>query len=107
VVNQKLIKLLGIVALLILFEFINLLIHPYLGGLTHHSPFWMLLIMVCIAALLVPMHHRIEHWVTHKLIEKNNKIRMAATARKSKTKKEQEATVVTEKEQAHNSSFKK
>ncbi|WP_121356942.1 tetratricopeptide repeat protein [Flavisolibacter nicotianae] len=95
VVNQKLIKLLGIVALLILFEFINLLIHPYLGGLTHHSPFWMLLIMVCIAALLVPMHHRIEHWVTHKLTVKNNKIRMAAAARKSRAQKQQEAKLAT------------
>lgn len=78
VVSQALIKILGIVALLVLFEFINLLIHPYLGNVTHHSPFYMLLIMVCVAALLVPMHHKIEHWVIHKLMEKNNRIRQAA-----------------------------
>lgn len=76
--NQKLIKFLGIVSLLIVFEFLNLLLHPYLGEFTHHSPVWMLLTMVCIAALLVPLHHRIEHWLTHKLVEKNNKIRLAA-----------------------------
>lgn len=81
VVSQTLIKILGVVALLVLFEFINLLIHPYLGEVTHHSPFLMLLIMVCIAALLVPMHHKVEHWVIHRLIEKNNRIRLAAAKR--------------------------
>lgn len=78
VVNQRTVRFLGIVSLLLVFEFINLLIHPYLGELTHHSPVWMLLIMVCIAALLVPLHHKIEHWLTHKLVEKNNRIRLAA-----------------------------
>ncbi|WP_210490154.1 tetratricopeptide repeat protein [Rufibacter aurantiacus] len=78
VVNQKTIRFLGVVSLLLVFEFINLLIHPFLGEMTHHSPIWMLLIMVCIAALLVPLHHKIEHWLTHKLVEKNNRIRLAA-----------------------------
>lgn len=80
-VSQTVIKLLGIVALLVLFEFINLLIHPYLGEITHHSPFYMLLFMVCMAALLVPLHHRIEHWIVHKMVEKNNRIRLAAAKR--------------------------
>jgi tetratricopeptide (TPR) repeat protein len=78
VANQKTIRYLGVISLLLVFEFINLLIHPYLGELTHHSPVWMLLIMVCIAALLVPVHHKIEHWITHKLVEKNNRIRLDA-----------------------------
>lgn len=76
IANQKLIKFLGIVSLLIVFEFLNLLLHPYLGELTHHSPVFMLLVMVGLAALLVPLHHKIEHWVTHKLVEKNNRIRL-------------------------------
>ena len=38
----------------------------------------MLLIMVCIASLLVPAHHRLEKWVTQALVEKNKKIRLAA-----------------------------
>jgi tetratricopeptide (TPR) repeat protein len=80
-VSQTVIKLLGIVALLVLFEFVNLLIHPYLGEITHHSPFYMLLFMVGLAALLVPLHHRIEHWVVHKMVEKNNRIRLAAAKR--------------------------
>jgi hypothetical protein len=35
-----------------------------------------LLALVCIAALLVPLHHKIGHWV--KLVEKNKKIRLAS-----------------------------
>jgi hypothetical protein len=78
IANQKLIRFLGVVSLLIVFEFLNLLLHPWLGTITHHSPVWMLLAMVCVAALLVPLHHKLEHWLMHKLIEKNNKIRLAA-----------------------------
>jgi hypothetical protein len=69
---------LGIVSLLIVFESLNLLLHPWIGAVTHHSPILMLLAMVCVAALLVPMHHKVEHWVTHRLVEKNNRIRLAA-----------------------------
>jgi len=29
----------------------------------HHTPVYMLIIMVSIAALLAPLHHRIEKWV--------------------------------------------
>jgi len=67
-----------VVALLMVFEFINLFIHPYLGNLTHHSPLLMLTIMVCIAALLIPIHHWLEKWITHRLVEKNKKIRLTA-----------------------------
>ncbi len=76
--NQKLIKFLGVIALLIVFEFLNLLLHPWLGAVTHHSPVLMLLAMVCVAALLIPLHHKLEHWITHRLVEKNKKIRVAA-----------------------------
>jgi amino acid transporter len=66
------------VGLLLVFEFINLFIHPYLGRITDHSPIWMLLILVCLAALLVPLHHRLENWITHRLAEKNKRIRLNA-----------------------------
>lgn len=79
--NQKLIRFLSVISLLIVFEFLNLLLHPWLGAVTHHSPALMLLAMVAIGALLVPLHHRLEHWITHKLIEKNNRIRLAAAKR--------------------------
>jgi tetratricopeptide (TPR) repeat protein len=81
IANQKLIRFLGVVALLLVFEFINLFIHPYLSHATNDSPLIMLLVMVCIAALLVPVHHRMEKWISHRLVEKNKKIRLAAAKR--------------------------
>jgi tetratricopeptide (TPR) repeat protein len=77
-VNARMIEFLGVLALLIVFEFVNLLLHPFLGKITHHSPVLMLLAMVSIAALLIPAHHYVEKWVTHKLVEKNNAVRLAA-----------------------------
>ena len=81
ITNAKAIEFFGVIALLIVFEFLNLLLHPYLENLTHHSPILMLLALVCIAALLVPFHHKIEHWATSRLVEKNKQIRLAAAKR--------------------------
>ena len=61
----------------LVFEFLNLLLHPFLERITHHSPVLMLLSLVCIAALLVPLHHKLEHLAVHKLVEKNKQIRLA------------------------------
>jgi hypothetical protein len=77
ITNTKVIQFLGVVALLVVFEFLNLLLHPFLERITHHSPVLMLLALVCIAALLVPLHHKLEKWATHKLVEKNKQIRLA------------------------------
>ena len=77
ITNTKLIEFFGVVALLVVFEFLNLLLHPFLERITHHSPILMLLALVCIAALLVPLHHKVEHWATEKLVEKNKQIRLA------------------------------
>ena len=78
VVNEKWVRFFGILALLLVFELINLFIHPYLANATNHSPFLMLMALVCIAALLIPAHHRLAHWITNRLVEKNKKIRLAA-----------------------------
>lgn len=82
ITNTKLIEFFGVISLLIVFEFLNLLLHPFLERITHHSPVLMLLALVCIAALLVPLHHRVEKWATAKLVEKNKQIRLKA-ARKT------------------------
>ena len=81
-VKEKFIKFFGVVGLLAVFEFINLYIHPYLDRATNHSPFIMLAILICIGALLVPLHHKMEKWITKIMIEKNKKIRLEA-ARKT------------------------
>jgi len=39
----------------------------------------MLLIMVCIAATLVPLHHRLEHWVSFRLTKQNIKVKTLVT----------------------------
>ncbi len=77
ITNSKLISFFGVIALLLVFEFLNLLLHPFLERITHHSPIFMLLGLVCIAALLVPLHHKLEKWTTVKLVEKNKATRLA------------------------------
>ena len=78
VANEKLISFFGVLGLLIVFEFINLLLHPWLSSITNDSPVLMLLALVLIASLLIPFHHRMEHWIKEKMIEKNKAIRIAA-----------------------------
>jgi hypothetical protein len=82
IVTHKFVRFLDVVVLLVVFEFINLLMHPFLENITRHSPVLMLLAMVGIAALLVPLHHKLEKWAGDFLVEKNKKIRLAA-ARKT------------------------
>jgi tetratricopeptide (TPR) repeat protein len=77
ITNTRLIEFFGIMALLIVFEFLNLLLHPFLERVTNHTPWLMLSALVCIAAFLIPLHHRIEKWSIAKLVEKNKKIRLA------------------------------
>ncbi len=64
---MRLIKILGIVSLLFLFEYLTLLLHPTVVELTHHTPVLEILIFVAIAAILIPAHHRLEHWLIEKL----------------------------------------
>ena len=82
IVKQKFIEFFAILGLLAVFEFINLFIHPYLSNITNHSPVLMLIILIAIGALLIPLHHKLEKWITKIMIEKNKKIRLEA-ARKT------------------------
>jgi len=81
VASPKAISFLCVVALLIVFEFLNLLLHPIIGSITHHSPIFMLVALVCIAALMIPLHHKLEHWAKKMLVEKNTAIRLAKAKR--------------------------
>jgi tetratricopeptide (TPR) repeat protein len=81
VVGAKAIKNLSLIALLLFFEFINLLLHPFLDRITNHSPILMLLCMAAIAGMLIPLHHRMEHWITNMLVSKNNRVRLEAARR--------------------------
>ncbi len=77
IVSHKVVEFLNVVVLLVVFEFINLLIHPFLEKVTNHSPALMLIALVGIATFIVPLHHRLEKWATNKLVEKNKAIRLA------------------------------
>ena len=72
-VHIKLIRLLGVLSLLFLFEYLTLLLHPTVARLTNHTPVYEILIFVCLAAILIPLHHRLEHWLIHKLIHNRHK----------------------------------
>ena len=78
IVKKKFIEFFAILGLLAVFEFINLFIHPYLAHATNNSPLFMLLILIGIGALLVPLHHKLQQWITAIMVEKNKKIRLAA-----------------------------
>ena len=64
----RFVKVLGILSLLIFFEYLTLLLHPSVAAYTNHNPVFEILIFVVIAAILIPLHHRAEHWLIHKLL---------------------------------------
>jgi tetratricopeptide (TPR) repeat protein len=66
-VDFRFIRFLGIISLLMLFEYLTLLLHPFVVNITQHTPMLELLVFVCIAAGLIPLHHRLEHWLINKL----------------------------------------
>lgn len=69
--HPKALKYLGLLGVLFLFEFIALFLHPYIDKLTGHDPVYMLLILVVVAAVLVPLHHKMEHWVKERLAKES------------------------------------
>ena len=78
IVKEKFIEFFGILGLLAVFEFINLFISPYLASATNDSPILMLIMLITIGTLLIPMHHKLEKWITIIMVVKNRKIRLAA-----------------------------
>ncbi|MCD6011239.1 MAG: Tetratricopeptide repeat-containing protein [Flavipsychrobacter sp.] len=87
ITNERWIEFFGVIALLVVFEFLTLLAHPLLGRITHHSPVLMLLTQVIIAGLIVPMHHKLEKWAIAKLVEKNKAVRLARANKAVKPQK--------------------
>ncbi|MBP8192460.1 MAG: tetratricopeptide repeat protein [Chitinophagales bacterium] len=69
-IKPKIIEYLGVVSLLLTFEYIMLLLHPLIVKITNHLPFYQLLIFAVIASVLTPLHHRIENWLLKVLTRK-------------------------------------
>ena len=70
--KSKLIASLGIASLLMLFEFISLLIHPFIEKYSGHNVFIMYLILLTIASALVPLHHKMEAYVKNSFANTSN-----------------------------------
>lgn len=70
-IHITIIKFMGIISLLFVFEFLTLLLHPIVADFTHHTPVLELLIFVSIAAGIIPLHHRLEHLLIQKLTGKH------------------------------------
>lgn len=69
-IKSRTIEFLGIVGLLLFFEFITDLLYPYISNWTNESPIWETLIFVILAALLEPISFKLEHWIKGKLLHK-------------------------------------
>ena len=69
-IKPRIIEFVGLIALLLFFEFIALLLHPYIVIWAHHKPIFELLLLVAIAAVLIPSHHKLDRFVKEKLARK-------------------------------------
>lgn len=70
-VSTGLIKAIGFFVFLMLFEFIFLVFKKNIYSITKGEPLMDLLFMIGLAALLVPLHHWLEHRVLHYLTSHN------------------------------------
>lgn len=54
----------GLLGLLLLFEFLSIFLRPYIGRITNGTPVYSLLINVLIALLMLPVYYGIRSWIT-------------------------------------------
>ena len=64
-VSANTIRAIGFFSFLIFFEFIFLVFKKNIYGVTHGEPLYDLAFMIGLAAILVPLHHWLEHKVIH------------------------------------------
>lgn len=72
-VKPIIIRAIGFISFILLFEFIILLIDKPLHHFTHGEPLPLLLIKIVIIAILLPLHHWLEHKVIHYLMQHRHK----------------------------------
>ena len=70
-VSAGLIKAIGFFVFLMLFEFVFLVFKKNIYSITHGEPWKDLAFMIALAALLVPLHHWLEHRVLRYLTSHN------------------------------------
>lgn len=86
-VNRRLIDFMSVLSLLLVFEFITLLTHPWIERLTHNMPLLELIILVALASFLVPLHHNSAHWLKEKLALRHQPEPVTQKRRASRAKK--------------------
>lgn len=95
-VSKLVIKILGFISFISLFEFIILLIeHKVLHPITHGDPLKLWMIKIVLIAMLVPTQEFLEHKFIHFLQSKklyHVRIKMTAAGRRAKKKQEPEET---------------
>lgn len=90
VVSPRTIRALGFFSFIFLFEFIILLADKQIHEATHGEPWMVLLIKVFLAAILLPLHHRLEHTVIHYLTSRKKLSAAGAPFLRKQSKKEKE-----------------
>ncbi|HVM88413.1 MAG TPA: tetratricopeptide repeat protein [Puia sp.] len=70
-VKPRLVEFLGVFSILMAFEFISFLAHPYFEEHFHNNQVMIFLCLVAIAATLSPLHHRIEHWIKYHICNRH------------------------------------
>ncbi|WP_413667126.1 tetratricopeptide repeat protein [Mucilaginibacter sp. Mucisp86] len=66
--HRKVIEFMSVLALLLAFEFLTLFIHPFVQRISNHLPVLELVILVCLASVLVPFHHKLTHFMHERLV---------------------------------------
>ena len=77
--QYRALEFMGLLALLLVFEFISLFVHPFIEEATSNNPIMMLVILVAIASILVPTHHSLTLWMREKASSKKIKHAAAET----------------------------
>lgn len=70
-VSRNTVRIIGFFAFIFLFEFIILLADNQIHHWTHGEPWKVMAIKILLIALLLPLHHYLEHKVIHYLNQKN------------------------------------
>ena len=66
-INPNIIDFLCTFSVLVLFEFINLLIHAKVEDLTEHNLLLTLFFLLIVASIIIPLHHKMEHWLKKRI----------------------------------------
>lgn len=69
-VRPVVLSMISSAALVVFFDFVQLLLHQPIAKLTHHDLLYTFILSLGIGALIIPTHHRVEHWVKKKLAQR-------------------------------------